>query len=86
MKVMCINAKPIDGFTVDDPQPPLIEGGEYVVEVSFTGFYSGKLYYGIKGRKWIKGECGDLAERFVTLSDIDETETEVYKNLQTQTV
>ncbi len=81
MQVICIDNKkyPLSEFT----NPALVpkEGSKYTVvnnHYSLTGI----LYYEL-------AECGNedawLSECFVPVSDIDETETEVYKQLQTQT-
>ena len=78
MKVMCIN-----GYFIQHPScegHPHPELGDIDV---VTGDHSGSSNHYLLER--FGGE-GFRKSHFAPLSDIDETETEVYKNLQTQTV
>jgi len=82
MRVICIDASPIKGFT-DESYEPLVEGKEYLVEAVFKGVISRIEYYGIAGYPWEYGVIGHHAKRFAPISDIDETTFE--RNYQTQT-
>lgn len=71
---------------INEDMKPLIEGNPYIV-IDIRDF-SGRIGYKILGHEY--NDQGDSIYydqiHFTPCSDHDETQTEVYKNLQTQTV